>query len=59
MYTTPAITSLDLNPREFGASCLDALVAVMSSPAGEAPEHFTVEVPMALHLRASTARKIA
>lgn len=59
MYTTPAITSLDLNPREFGASCLDALVAVVSSPAGEAPEHFTVEVPMALHLRASTARKIA
>jgi DNA-binding LacI/PurR family transcriptional regulator len=58
LYTTPAITSLDLNPREFGASCLDALVRVMSSPADEAAEHFTVEVPMALHLRASTARQI-
>jgi DNA-binding LacI/PurR family transcriptional regulator len=58
LYTTPAITSLYLDPREFGARCLDALVAVMSSPADESDEQFTVEVPMTLHLRASTARQI-
>jgi DNA-binding LacI/PurR family transcriptional regulator len=55
LYTSPPITSIDLNPRLFGARCIEALVAVLASPADDDREPLTIEVPMSLQPRASTA----
>lgn len=54
LHTNPPITSIDLNPRLFGARCLEALITVMASPDDDS-EPFTIEVPMSLQRRASTA----
>jgi DNA-binding LacI/PurR family transcriptional regulator len=48
---SPAVTALDLRPREFGARCASALLAVL---AGERPAAETLRQPVDLVVRAST-----
>lgn len=50
--TTPAVTALDLLPREIGRACVDALVASIDAAQEGAPR--VIRVPPRLHVRASS-----